>query len=337
MCSFASLSIWCLASIVISDQAARHQQEPTPASELPCVVRISDSFLDELVDDQIEASIPFHSAMLGGQVWGTATGRAQLTVDLEETPEEARFMISATGVADGCVSGRRSCFRAAGTVSVPFTATQVVHFDGDKFAAESMCVQSCVRARVTSVTTQHDSPIGDIIGGAAQPFVNHMIPDAERQGVAVANRYLGQFVREETTSVVSQLNQVTPLEMTLKDLYPELTTWRYRLTTTEKHLIVAFGPPGGDLPTLPTTSEPLSDARLEVWVRTTREEAAFLQSLSRWNASHDLISQFLSDDPEVAALLEDATVTAVEDWVRVGIGVSRQTSKETLPQQSVPE
>jgi hypothetical protein len=317
---FAVLFIATLWNTTIADD----QVAPAAENELPCVIRVSYVLLDELVDDQVEAQIPFQSPMLGGQVWGSVNGRARLVVDLQESASEATFIISATGNAAGCAYGRRACLRVSANVWVPFSATQVVRFDGDKFTVESLHVQSCPRAQLTAVTTKRSSAVGDLIGGAVRPCVNHMIPEAERQAIPVANRYLGQFVQKEANAVVAELNQITPVEAALREMYPELKEWRYRLSATETHLVAAYGPPGGAFPKLPTPPEPLPEARIEVWVRTTPEEAAFLQSMAQWNISNDLMKEFLLDEPELEELLEDATVTAVENWVRVGIGSDQQ-------------
>jgi len=128
-------------------------------------------------------------------------------------------------------------------------------------------------------------------------------------------------VQEEADSIIAELNKITPFEETITELYPETKDWPFRLSTTESHMQIAIGPADAKLPALPVSDKLPQQAGIEVWIQSTPEEARFLETLATWETANDLLREYLADQPEAQQLVENAKVTAVDDWVVISVGL----------------
>ena len=74
------------------------------------------------------------------------------------------------------------------------------------------------------------------------------------------------------------------------------------------------------MPVLPENPGRPKDTRLELWLRSTTKEAEALDKLTKRPLAKQLIQRYLEATlPELAALTEERSVTAVGQWVVIGI------------------
>ena len=163
--------------------------------------------------------------------------------------------------------------------------------------------------------------MGRVVGRLANPIVQSMRPQPEQAAAPEARKYVSRYVDRKLDELIDELNQKIPAEASVLRLYPEIKAWRTSMATTSEHLIVRFLAPRQSVPILPDDDRRPRNAAIEFWVRSTAAEAAFIETIARWNATHDLLPGMISEaDREVAELLEDASVTAIGPWLVIAIG-----------------
>ena len=75
------------------------------------------------------------------------------------------------------------------------------------------------------------------------------------------------------------------------------------------------------MPALPENPGRPKDTRLELWLRSTTTEAQALEDLTKRPLAKQLVQRYLEATlPELAALTEERTVTAVGPWLVISIG-----------------
>ncbi len=285
------------------------------------VLRVSSRFIDDLLDDNIETTIPFDTDSSGTRMSGKVFSRARLTLEMLADGEDAHFLVRVKGNACGHFCGARKVLRVGGSLAIPYRATREIRFDGHHFVAEPTQVHARLCAEFSRVTTRRDGPLGRFVGHLANPIVQSMKPEAEQAAAPEAREYVGRYVDRKLDELIEELNRTTPAEESVYRLFPQVKSWRTSMATTPDHLVVRFVPPGQADPILPAIDRSPRDAAVEFWIRSTAAEAAFIETVAQWNATHDLLQNLLGEeDREVAELLEDATVTAIGPWLVIAIG-----------------
>jgi hypothetical protein len=288
---------------------------------LRAMVRVSWKLIDRLADDQINADIPFQSSIMGGSMSGRVRSKADITVELREHEDYADFYVQATGTAQGNFNATRDSISLSGPMSIPFTATQPVHFNGRQFVAEEPTVEANVNVRFQCISRSGLFPnLGRrIVANAAE----RERPSVQRSAEPIAKEYLVKFVNQETKSLVAQLNQVTDVEKSILKIYPQLKDWKVQLCSTQEHVEARYAPPGSPRLELPIDPRRPENAGIEIWIRTTAAEAKLLERISGWDQSQQLLKTYMQGHSvDVASMASDAKVVAIDDWVVVAIGMA---------------
>lgn len=98
----------------------------------------------------------------------------------------------------------------------------------------------------------------------------------------------------------------------------------FQMSSDEKFLEAALGPPGVAVPALPQVPSKFEDIRLEAWLRSTSEEAKLHAKMSKRPLANQLVQRYLEATlPELAALAEERSVDAVDSWVVIRIGAPK--------------
>lgn len=315
------LALGCVAGLVAS--AAEVSDAPFESDEVQAVFRISKSFLDDVTDRKIVADIPLCATVLKFQCTGVIHGEGTLAISLQENVEEAVFEVTSQGNGRACVTGVRGPFVAVGPAWGPFTSKTLVRFDGQRFSHVATTPHATVHADVQRVTGRRDRRVGRLIGSGILPLTDKLIPRAVAQATPIANRYLQDFVEQTAEKIIETLNKKTPVEESINRLFPRTKDWVFQMSSDDKFLQAAFGPPDAPDCSLPDAPAAMEDVWLEAWLRSTGKEAKLLADLSKRPLAKQLVQlQLEAALPELAALAEERTVDAVGSWVLIRIGSS---------------
>src|SRR5262249_10032500 len=138
------------------------------------------------------------------------------------------------------------------------------------------------------------------------PLGEHLVPQAEREAKPIAESYLKDFVDGLAGEVIPVLNRPAPVEESLNRLFPETRDWIFHLSSDSQFIQVGYGPRGSVIPTLPSHPRRPKNARLELWLRSTTEEAQALARLSRGPLAKQVLRRYV-----------EATIEQVPaDWLR---------------------
>jgi len=245
---------------------------------------------------------------------------------MQDSGQQAVFAVSSQGDGHACVRGVRGPLVAVGPAWGPFTSRTIVQFDGRQFFHVATTPHATVHADVQRVTGRHDRRIGRLIGNGILPLTDKLIPRAVAEATPIANRYLKDFVEETADKVIARLNDKTPVEESVNRLFPKTRDWVFQMSSDREFMQAAYGPPGVSPPALPDVPSEMEDIRLEVWLRSTVDEAQLLADLSKRPLAKGLVQRYLESTlPELAALAKERTVDAVGSWVLIRIGAPEST------------
>jgi len=318
---------WTGTTLSASLVAQQTQPADEGGEDLRAVVRVSWELIDAFADDQVIARVPFETEISNGTVTGYVESKADLTilpqkVHTEDRVSDSVFLVRAEGNAQGTFSASSGCLRISGPVSIPFWAECMVSFDGRKFQTGEAAVDARVSTYFRTITTRRNGPIGRAATRVASPFIRRQTSSTEQESSPVARQYVSNFIDRYTTEMVTQLNQVTPVERSLFKLYPELKDWRIRVSTEGAYLQAHYAPP--ESPSVALPKEPHKDAAIEIWIRTTAPEAKFLERIGKWDQTQELLKKYLpGEESEAGRLTSETNVKSFGPWFAILIGQLR--------------
>ena len=296
-------------------------------TEAKAVVRISKQLIDEVVSrSEVVATIPYNVVVLGFHCEGLAHGRGKLAVDLTTAQGDATFFVNSQGTVETYTRGVRGPIVALGSAWGLFTSQTLVRFDGRKFCRGKTTPWVQIHSKLDKVEGIHGGPVGRAVGNVLRPLGQMLVPHAEGEGKPIGEYCLTAFVDELAEKIISLLNRTASLHESLDRLYPESKGWEFQLSTAPAFIQAVYGPPGIAAPTLPENPGRFENTRLEVWLRATTKWAEALEALSKQPLAKQLIQRYLEATlPELAALAEEWSVTAIGQWIVIGIGAPKAT------------
>jgi hypothetical protein len=315
-----ALCIACLTTPTLEAQDASRERD-----EIKAVFRISKQFLNEMTDRQIVADIPLCATVLGFRCTGVIHAEGKVSIELPSNGTQAIFSVDSRGDGHACVRGVRGPIVATGTAWGPFTSHTLVQFDGRQFTHLSTTPCVNVHGKLQRVTGRRDRPIGRVIGSGMRPLASHLIPQAEVQATPIAKRYLQSHVEEMADQIIARLNKKTPVQESVNRLFSEPNRWIFQMSSDAMYIQAAYGPVEAVVPVLPDAPTRMDDVHLEAWLRSTSEEAELLESLSKRPLAKQLVERYLESTlPELAALGEERSVDAVDQWVVIRVGARQE-------------
>jgi hypothetical protein len=316
--------VLCAATLLPAPAWA--QEAPAPQrvikQEIKAVVRISKQLIDDVVTRrEVTAAIPYYAEVLGFDCRGVITGRGRLSVEMMTNRGDGAFVISSQGTAETHARGVRGPIVAMGPAWGPFASQTLVRFDGRKFKKVRTVPCAQVHGKLDGLEGRHGTRVSRAVGSLLVPMGQLQIPRAEREATPIGEFYLTNFVNGLADEIVGRLNRTTRLEVSLNRLFPETRGWEFQLSTDPGFLQAAYGPAGSEAPVLPENPGRLENYRLEIWLRATTKNAEALEELSKRPLARPLIQRYLEATlPELAALTEERSVTAVGQWLVICIG-----------------
>jgi hypothetical protein len=294
-------------------------------SEIKAVVRISKRLIDDVASrKEVVASIPYNDIVVGLRCKGAINGRGKLSVELTANNGDGTFTISSQGTAETFVRGVRGPIVALGPASGPFASQTLVRFDGRKFTRVITTPWGEVHGELQRIEGRHGTCVGRAIGRALLPLGQLLVPRAEKEATVIGESYLKTFVDGLADKIVGKLNRDTQVEASLNRLFPETRGWEFQLSTDPSFIQAAYGPPNSEVPILPENPGRLENTRLEIWVRATTKGADAMEKLSKQPLAKQLIQRYLEATlPELAALTDERSVTAVGQWVVICVGAPK--------------
>jgi hypothetical protein len=305
------------------------QESPAPPRqikpEIKAVVRISKPLIDDVVTRrEVVASIPYDSVVVGFHCEGVIDGRGKLSVEMMAEDGDGTFIISSQGTAGTYVRGVRGPVVALGPATGPFTSRTLVRFDGRKFVRVYTTPWGQVHGVLERIEGLHGTCVGSAVGCMLLPLGQLLVPRAEFEASRIGEQYLKTFVDGLADEIVNRLNRTTQVEVSLNRVFPETRGWEFQLSTDPGFIQAAYGPPGSAVPILPENPGRLANTRLEFWLRATTKGAEAFVKLSKQPLARPLIQAYLEATlPELAALTEQRSVTAVGPWVVICVGAPK--------------
>ena len=93
------------------------------------------------------------------------------------------------------------------------------------------------------------------------------------------------------------------------------------MSTERNYLQAAYGPRNATVPSLPQVPSEIEEVKIEVWLRSTGEEAELFAQASRSPLASQLTQRYLESTlPELAAVAKERSIDAVGEWVLIRVG-----------------
>lgn len=318
-----------VSTAILGALPVRGQGPPAQPGDVKAVVRISKQLIDEVAArEEVVASIPFNAVVLGFCCQGVIEGRGTLSVDLTTSPDGATFAVTGRGAAHSYARGIRGPIVVTGPVGSTFTSRTLVRFDGQKFSRVSTTPCADVYVALDAIEGRHGGPVGRAAGCVVRPLGQLLVPRAEKQARPIGEYFLVHYVDELAQDIVARLNRSTRVEESLNRLFPETRGWVFQITADSALIQSAYGPPGIAAPVLPPNPKRPANVRLELWLHTTTKDAQSLAKLANEPLAKQLVQRYLEATlPELAALTEDRTVTAIGPWIVISIGAPKAEAR----------
>jgi hypothetical protein len=247
-------------------------------------------------------------------------------VDLRTAQGDATFFVNSQGTVETYSRGVRGPIVALGSARGLFTSQTLIRFDGRKFCRVKTTPWVQMHAKLDKVEGRHGRPVGRAVGCVLRPLGQMLVPHAEREAKPISEYCLKAFVDELAEKIIGLLNRTTALHESLDRLFPESKGWEFQLSTDPAFIQAVYGPPGIAVPTLPENPGRFENTRLQVWLRATTKGAEALDKLTKQPLARQLVQKYLEATlPELAALAEERSVTAIGQWIVIALGAPKAT------------
>jgi hypothetical protein len=324
------MSLLGTAAVLLLVDARSPAQPGNPgkdgAAEVNVVLRISRKLLTELTTKRFQNADPVHLCVLDSDIVGTAWTDALFSIQFDSSAKESAFVLELKGSTFSKTVSEQPLVEVFGSAQLNFNVRKRVTFDGMKYHSNPSEVDAVFNSQVDDIVTPHGL-IGWIIKLIAAKKVRQRQPLVAAVAFDDAKSKLVERFDLETARLIDGLNQVSPLQETVKVLYPETNDWIFYLSTTPTHLIVGFGPRNRRLPELPVTEK--TNAPIEMWIRSKEETQAMLRIFQIWKSAGKQLDTMLPPDLAKAIKPGDNFKTQfVKEWVVIQLGVGGTTNEK---------
>lgn len=318
--------IWLFCVFLTTDCFAVQQGVASASNvettEAEVVFRISKTFFDETVSEQeIVSDIPFTGRILGMNCHGVIHGVAHAKIGMQNNGRFVNLTIQAQGDGSSVGTCSQGPLVVISPMWGPFTTTTNIRFDGHTFT--NMCttanidLQGCVQ----EVRGRRNRPAGRVLGRGIKPLVQKLMPRAVAQAKPIAEQHVRDHVNKEFDAAIAKFNQRNPVSESINRLFPETRTWTLNLSTTNDYIQVAYGPSNSTIPNLKKIETENFVPVIEVWLKSTTEEARALSELAGKPLAKQLVNSYLEKTlPKLSALGDQRYVEAEGKWLRIRIG-----------------
>lgn len=302
------------------------RESTTLARDTRIVVRVPDTVIDRLTDDEIREEFPIQESTGELEVTGTANAVGRVTIRIRrhaepDRPDDAMVHVKVVGHTENHLVGHHAAAVIVGKGRGEFEARKQVHFDGFEFTTdEPATVEATHETEIVDIAPHTSSAMQGVVRLLASRRARSALPDLNRLASARIEETVQQRVDTLVEETVLELNRLNKFDETVAQLHPESERWRIDVDSRDGFVQAALVPEGGRAPELPERQP----TALEVWMRLTRTQRTGLNLLSRWRESHDLFRRFVPE--EVARQMPpDVRIANIEEWTRLQVGPSPQS------------
>lgn len=304
------------SSGIQSGDIAGDQETP----DIPLLLVISKDTIDALTRDQVEMSVPIDRQVDESRVTGLAEGQGVIRIVLTPSDDTAEFTVLATGDVQASFRATMGPVTGVASTRAEFHSAKRVRFDGTEFSSAPATTSSCNRTSIDQICSKRGGVVGKVVRNIASRVIMRYKQDVDASVQQVTQDMISASFDDAGEDLVGRLNSLAEFDDTVVKFFPDSENWQFQLATTADFLFAGYGPTGAKVPAAFMRRTPEERASLEVWVRTTRVEAALLKVVvEEWDLAHDLLRNLLPED-EANALLEDVRVTSEEGWSVIEVG-----------------
>jgi len=283
--------------------------------EADVVVRISKQLFDDLVEDAIVDETPIDKFALGARSIGTAKSTAQFRIHLKPMDTQARFRIEVTGETETATVAHSRSVQVPVDSQTNFEGHAYVDYDGWVFDVADGDISAESDIWMGEAQTSRRGVVGRVVRRIAARRSQQRRPQAlwqlrEETKTAVTDRF-----NESLRELEKELQQATPLEKTVRLLFPQTRDWVFRPSTTPDFLQTVVGPEQSFAPQIPKRGDEPMQAAIELWVRLPVDDPRVKTVATIWNAAQQMLNTFPQDEALPAAgQISAVKAVRVDDW-----------------------
>jgi len=255
--------------VCAQNESSRNDDQPRAEPDHRVVLRLSASVLNGLLNKEIDHRIAVQDVVLGTRVTGWARIIGHPRVELEPSPQEARFRMVVTGTVYSQTVGRNGPAIIRGHSITRFSATKEVVFEPGK-GFHSLPPQ--VTARSQCFTDDIQTTRGGLVGKIVERKASRELAEHHSECCAIAQdrarRRIAAAFQRHVGEQIARLNQAVELRTELASFGEPDTRPRVACRTTASYVEIASGlidaTVESELPPLPPTHQ--VGAPIEIWV-----------------------------------------------------------------------
>lgn len=309
-----------LASAGPASFLAMAQEADPPENRF--VLRISREFIRKHMMPTIEETRPVDRYLFGAHVTGEAKTVGTTSIVMDVVATDALFTFRFTGSTVTKSQSRRDPVVVQSTSRVDFVAERLIRFDGVKFFEEPATIEATVSSSIDCIGTPRGL-IGRIVRKRALPVIEANRPAGDAIAMEGSKKRVLASFNAETSRMVTDLNQIVPLEKTLALFVPKTKEWVNHLGSTKEFIMVSPGPKDASIPILPKEYMRMK-APVEFWIRGKPEGESTRRAVEMWGVFNRGLDRFRTQSVDAAAndtkKVEGLKLTAVGEWWVVKVG-----------------
>lgn len=312
---FACLPLWCT--------------EPTSDSsdeEIGVILVVTQEALDCLVNDEIDRTIPIDRTVQGIRVTGSARGVGRARIELNPSPDSARFSMVIRGNVGANFGGTVGPVWLGASTRATIESEKTLRFNGEDFQVGPAETKNCNFTTVDQICPRRRA-LSRVVRGIAACVVRKNKQELDRQVQTATRDLLNSQFDRKAEELGKLLDDSLPFPETIRKTFPDSADWKVSLSTRADSMVAGIGPQDSKLPAEFVEGREgklLGDrgpALAELWIRTTPAEAAFIALVADWDVAYDLLRENIEDEELAKQLAEDVDLVSLDGWTVIRIGI----------------
>ena len=325
---FAVVLLGILATSSRADELSSVPTKGTEKAEIKIVLRISKELFDDLTQDVVEMSLPIKECVEGMPLTGQASGEGRTSVEMQTSDESAEFLITMKGTGTASLRADVGPVIARLTSRAQFTSQKKFRFDGIQFHADETSTSSQNKTTIDRICAKRRGPVGRLIEHVGRRMADKATSEINSVAQEFSEDMLSQAFDELGVELLTELNQTTKFEETVKKYFPETETWKYHLATRPHYLLAGAGPPGASFSESLSGSDEQLEALMEMWLPLTPGQAALLELVGELDVAYDFLREFLPEE-DAKGMAEDVKLIRRGDWSVIQFGLPKPKPLES--------
>jgi hypothetical protein len=305
-----------LAAVPTAGEAAEAPATQPPEKPRPAgVIRLTHELFKVLVTEDVYYTLSEDRTAEGLRINADAVATGKADMKLDTSGEHPVFTVRLFGEASTRLRLDSGPVVAYAQSTTPFTSSQRITYDGERFFEGEPQVEAAGRTRVERIASRRRGPLGLLVRRVARRKLRREQPRINREVDAFTRDFVAGKLQEVKESFFSDLTRVNVLEKAVRAAFPESESWVYRLASDERHVVVTLGPEDAAEPDLAALGQP-SEFPLLIWLRMTPEQALLAQMLLVSDSTDQIIRQLAPE--KIADVLEgNVHIRTFDGWMEL--------------------